>query len=741
MFNGSYKYLPVVLLLSILSLCPFPLFLRGDSGTIWSYRPEIVRVNDGLSFIYHRDQSSSTTVVRIFIMGGKNAEPPDKKGLAYAAAQICTGRSDLMDLIHLEAMGGSISAEVEGDFIVVTIAILSEFLDKALDMAVDFIIKPGVQASRFKGLKRSMGDLRRREEDDAEESMIVRFADIFFPKTGYSGSVYGGEESLNFISAKDIRAFYKKYVHLSNMVISISSELSRDRMRDIIKKHFRGFARGGGSTGDANAGIPKAVVPGEKEYYFDKPLNQGLVSMAAPLPGTPSSNYTYAYMVERLLSGIHGKFHALRWEKGLAYSVTARVHHRLNGSLLYTYLKTHPSKINIAVPSLKAVWNELYQNGVSMEEFRAIKKACRVSIPVENETKRIRTYSLGVFECFGIGYSRLETLPDDIDRITFEDFNAYVKKVFDPGKRAVVVIGPGVRRPAAEEQGQAPSLKAYDETSLIKAVSYYRSPGETGEGTSLPNLADALQRLGYFLVENDRNMEAENPLKEALEIYRGLDKKEPGMYSARIASLLQELGLIYTGASRLQEARDRLEESVRIYLSLEDRPTNKYEYVAPSLVFSSLALVSSNSGNEDDARRYFKKTLEYVESGAEELDDDHLALLAVAYHRLGAGDLHSFSMKKSDAVVLLESALEIWEKLAAGNPDKLERYELFLCMTMLDLSLALIKYSDQKNFEKNWNRARAMVKRSISILNKFPDNPRAVTLLKRAKEIQQSFGD
>jgi zinc protease len=79
-------------------------------------------------------------------------------------------------------------------------------------------------------------------------------------------------------------------------------------------------------------------------------------------------------MLENLLGeGIGSKLWPLRSEMNLAYNLKAKAIQMRKAGILWVYLKTDNSRKEKASDALTKILTDLYQNGVSAEEFAATK--------------------------------------------------------------------------------------------------------------------------------------------------------------------------------------------------------------------------------------------------------------------------------------------------------------------------------------------------------------------------------
>jgi zinc protease len=403
---------------------------------LWKNQPEKVVVNDHLSFIYQQDESSKMTVIHILVKGGKRAVPVSQRGLSFITTGLAVEMTDIEEVRQLTQMATSHYYHVHGDYVTITIRCLTENLEDTLKIIARVLRKPLFSGLRISNVKRYLKHRQKGEEDSPAQLMELTFFNSLF--TSYAGSIYGNPESLKKIKKKDILTFYKRFFNHANMIISVCTDLSKADMIPIIRKNFDSFPPGELQPLEK----VQASVPEKKEIFSKKDNQQVLISFGALLPGMSRKNFALIYMLENLLGkGIGSKLWTLRAKKELAYSLNTRFIQMEAAGLLTLFLKTDISKREEAHQALKDLIIDLYNNGITQEDLAITKVRSRADFLRDNETKASRVQWLAYFEALGVGFDYLEAFFSQLDQVTLEDLNTYLKKVLNPDQLLEVVIG------------------------------------------------------------------------------------------------------------------------------------------------------------------------------------------------------------------------------------------------------------------------------------------------------------
>ena len=412
-------------------------FLAGDS--FWKNSPTKIKIDDNLSYIYQQDTTSQLTIIHLLFKGGKRAEPENKKGLSYLSNRLTLEIPDRRKIQKLMTLSSSFLLKVYGDYSIITIRCLSKKFGETMELFSKIFSNPLYSSLRINRIKKAMFYYQRMEKDNTILLMNLTYLNSFFSNTPYEGSVYGNQKSLKLIKTKDIKKYHKQNFNLSNMILSVSTDLDAGETTKILKIFFGKFP-----VGSEIKPMPISQSSLEKrEYFIKKDKEQTLISMATLLPELSAENYAYAFLMDNLLSkGLGSKLWVLRSKNNLAYSVHSRITYLKKKGLLTVFLNTENRKKEEARSALKNLLLDMYKKGITEEELDMTKTNSKADFLRFYETKENRSSNMVYFEAMGLGYQFLEKLPDHLDRITSEGFNHFIKKVLNPENLVEVIIGP-----------------------------------------------------------------------------------------------------------------------------------------------------------------------------------------------------------------------------------------------------------------------------------------------------------
>jgi predicted Zn-dependent peptidase len=413
--------------------------LSGSVAARAATKVERVVFENGLTLLYQQDKASAATSVQVFIRGGKAAAPDGKAGLAYLTTRLALEITDEGKAQEVMAQATRMASNALEDFTLISLECLSENLEDALKTAGRIILDPLFSGIRIDRIRDFMTNQGRLEQDEATQAGYLEILKGFYGGTGYGAPVYGTPETLKAIEKKDIQGFYERSMRSGNMVFSVVSDVDRPTIEGHVQKYFAKLKPGQSEP----VAPPEPKAPEPREVRLEKDTKQSYVALAYSLPALSPRTYVMALALENLAGkGPGSRLWPLRAEKNLAYNVNCSATLMRGGGVIEAFLEADKTKTDAALEGLKAVMGELAQNGVDQSELQATKTILRANVLRANEMKSPRARTVGRLEMLGLGAEYFEAFFTDLESLTLDEFNAYIKSVLDPSRSLTVVIGP-----------------------------------------------------------------------------------------------------------------------------------------------------------------------------------------------------------------------------------------------------------------------------------------------------------
>ncbi len=419
----------------------FALLLVFDGGLRGMPRgdqPRKTTLDNGLTVILDTDGTSPTTFLQILIKGGRRAEPAGKEGLSFLTTRLTVEIPDSSKAQQLISLATGFSVTTLEDLSFINIECLSENLEDSLDVISKIILDPLFSGIRIDAVRRNMEHQGRIEEDDSVRLGHLASLDAFYGGTPYEGSVYGDNDSLKAIKGRDVSDFYKRFFVGRNMILSVSSDLPEKTLLDLAGRYLAKLPEGEPIAFDPVA----SSEPAQRSVRVERDTKQTFVCLSFRLPEISPRNYALAFLLENLLGkGPGSRLWPLRSEQKLAYNVNCRATLMRSGGFLEAYLETDKAKLETARAALRETISSLSQEGVGEEELAATKTSVIADFVRDNEVKSGRIATLAFFEAAGLGLDYYDGFASEVESLTLDEVNTFLRSLLDPERAVEVVVG------------------------------------------------------------------------------------------------------------------------------------------------------------------------------------------------------------------------------------------------------------------------------------------------------------
>lgn len=435
--NAAAFLMPVLLALALRPEAAGPPIAK-DAGP-WRNAPERFLLESGVPCVYQKDTASPTTVVGLFIGGGKAAVPAGLDGLATMSTRLLLEIPDEGKVQELMSQATRLSFVCLEDCSAVLVECLTENLEAALKSAAKIVLDPLISGLRVGRIKAFMEANGKADDDDAVAAGRSAAFRGFFGDRGYGTALFGTKESLEAIDRPSVLSFVRRFVVASNVWFCVQSDLDLPPVRRLLEASFKAFP--GGPAADLPLQAPE--LPRDRTIALVKETKQTYVGRAYVLPRTGLNDMAKGILLETLLGqGPGSRLWGLREDERLAYGVDAELTWTRSAGLLVARLETGRDKSACAAEALDRVLENLCQSGITDPELDATRTMARARFLRDTEAKSPRLRLLGFFESLGLGPEAAPDLLAAIQAVTRKELEEFARQALDPARALRVTIGP-----------------------------------------------------------------------------------------------------------------------------------------------------------------------------------------------------------------------------------------------------------------------------------------------------------
>ena len=282
--------------------------------------------SNGLKFVYQKNTASLSSI-NIFIKVGSVNEPPHLNGVSHFIEHMVfkgTEKKPTSDEITqvFDSVGAYINAATTLDHTFYTSKCASDYLEICLETLMDMIFNSKLEKKHTKNEKAVVIEEISMTKDNPYNLTNELAYKILFSGTSFAQSIGGTAKIINKYKHKDIVEYYKYFYRPENIVISICSNLSFDKIKKIIQKNNKGvFAKLRGAKFKPRL---KLKLPKKHNIIMNIPLEKTYLALGFRVCNRHHRDFYLLDLFRIILSGNMSSllFVELREKNGLTYTIS-----------------------------------------------------------------------------------------------------------------------------------------------------------------------------------------------------------------------------------------------------------------------------------------------------------------------------------------------------------------------------------------------------------------------------------
>ena len=393
---------------------------------------------NGLRVIVVQTKNVPLVTASLKVKSGGEVDPKTLAGAADMTGELLTKgtktRTATEIVQEIEFLGGSIESGADWDSSEVNVRVMSDKLDKALEIAADTIKNPAfspTEISRYK--KQLLDELEVNLKQPATLASYVA-NNVVFSQNAYGHPLAGTPESIKRIRRLDLARLHQTYYRPNNSVLIIAGDIAPATAFSLAQKHFGNWIKRAVPNLKADHVQAAPATRGdklkvEKITVIDLP-NAGQAAVSIAKSGITRNNPSYfgGIVANSVLGGGYSARlnQEIRIKRGLTYGARSDLEARRSGGLFSTRTQT---KNESAAEVAEIVVNEL--NRLAGEAIAENELTPRKLVLIGDFSRDLETTN-SLVEQIG------ELALNDLSLNEINSFVQNVQKVGDPAIREFV---------------------------------------------------------------------------------------------------------------------------------------------------------------------------------------------------------------------------------------------------------------------------------------------------------------
>jgi zinc protease len=420
---------------------------RSDASLVEKKeRPSVFKtvLENGIRVIVKENRSIPIVTIQASFLGGVRFEKEFQNGInQFLAVMVTKGtenHSGLEIAKKVERMAGSLNGFSGYNSFGLTFTFLSQHFEEAFSLLAEVIKRPSFDREEMEKRRRLILASIRQQEDDLDRMVFKLFRKTLYEKHPYRMDTLGTLDSIQSLTQKDLKEYYRQMVTPENMVLTVIGDVDSNQVLLSAKRGFGSLPRGNFVLPSISQEPPFQKIR-RSEIYKEKEQAHFILGF---LSTTLQHRDRYALEVlDAALSGQGGRlFYELRDKESLAYALAFIANPNLDTGYIAVYMGTHPDKLERAIEGVLKELRKVREEGLTEEEVERAKRYLIGNFEIGLQTNGALANQMSLDELYGLGFDHYQRYPQEIQKVTREGVHQVAKKYFNLDAYALAVIRP-----------------------------------------------------------------------------------------------------------------------------------------------------------------------------------------------------------------------------------------------------------------------------------------------------------
>jgi len=398
----------------------------------------------GLEAWLIEDRTNPIIAVSFAFRGGAALDPVGREGLAEMVSGLLDEGAGPLDSqafhTRIEDLAITLRFEAGRDTFGGRLRTLTENRDAAFDLLRLALAAPRFDDEPVERIRRQiLANLRRQSESPNTLARRALFAALF-PGHPYGRLTEGTEESIEAITADDLRSFVVRRLARDNLVVGVVGDIAPAAVADMLDQVFGALPeraapwrldavapRSGGGVSVIEKAFPQStIVFGQRGVTRDDP------------------DYYAAHVLNHILGGggFTSRLYAeVREKRGLAYSAYSALVPMDFAGVIIGGAGTRNERAADTVEVIRAEWRRMATEGPTAEELADAKLYLTGSFPLQFSSSDRIAGILAAIQLDDLGLDYLDRRNAFIEAVTLNDVQRLARELLDPAGPRFVVVG------------------------------------------------------------------------------------------------------------------------------------------------------------------------------------------------------------------------------------------------------------------------------------------------------------
>lgn len=401
-------------------------------------------LKNGIRVVSENHPTSRAVSIGIWVLTGTRDESPEVAGISHLLEHLVfkgtKTRSAYQIAKSLEALGGDLNAYTTREYTCYHALVLKDHWEQALDVLADLVTNMQLNKKEF-NLEKSVILQEIAMSEDTHEDIVY---DVFFEQAYGSHPlgrpILGTPTSIIKMTQSQVMEYYKTHYTGKNIIVSAAGCIDHGDFLEAVEKKLGNKKK---YKVKSRRRAPRWHL---QRHVVEKQAEQVHMVLGVPTASFRDKYRFEAFIVNTLLGGgmTSRLYQRVREKRGLAYSIHSSLHTQVDSGMLMIYAGTEAKHVREVGELVAVEVRKLKKQGVSKHDVEMFKTQVIGSILLGSDDIENRMTSIAVNEMVFEKYRSIESVIEEIQKVTVESVNEFIRMKLDFSKATGVLFGPGV---------------------------------------------------------------------------------------------------------------------------------------------------------------------------------------------------------------------------------------------------------------------------------------------------------
>jgi predicted Zn-dependent peptidase len=397
-------------------------------------------LQNGLSLIGEVNKSAKSAAVGFFVKTGSRDETKQINGVSHFLEHMLFKGTEKLSAFEVneafDKTGAQFNAFTSEENTVFYAAVLPEYLIEVTSLWIE-LMRPSLRDDDFNIEKNVIKEEIAMYKDLPTFDVMDKCRSLHFDGHPCGNSVLGTEESIDNLTAEQMRGYFTNRYAPNNLVLACAGNFNWDQICSTAENCCGKWQK---QTVERKL---EHCQGSRKEKRAEKTnlAREHICLMSAGVPAQDKRRFAASLLGVIVGDDVGSRFFWELVDKALAESATMQFGAMDGTGAFYSYIRCGSENVPKVLDTVRDIFQNLSKNGVTEDETRTAKNKILSALVIKNELPMGRLLDLGVNWTYLKEYRTLEDDIKAIKAVTTDDIYSLIEQL-SPGDFTQFSLGP-----------------------------------------------------------------------------------------------------------------------------------------------------------------------------------------------------------------------------------------------------------------------------------------------------------